>query len=236
MTNADPATALWFQIVDGVSVIKSFILFIPFMISAVGGFMFAGFGTAATGYYTPFVYAGSILMSIGTGLLMTVQPQYTSRAKWVGFQILIGAGIGLGEEQGLCMVQTTLPEIDVATGIGIILFAQTFGGALFVSVVQAIFPENISKALKTVAPDLDPHSVLDGAMTTFSGNSSTQTSAELQAVYGIAIKEALRVGLLLATISIVGALMYDWKSLKTSKNDGSCQRNSDIDLDHVAGV
>ncbi|TGO14892.1 hypothetical protein BTUL_0047g00540 [Botrytis tulipae] len=83
---------LWFQIVDGVSVINSSILFIPFMISVVGGFMFAGFGTAAAGYYTPFVYAGSIIMSIGTGLLMTVQPQYTSRAKWVGFQILIRAG------------------------------------------------------------------------------------------------------------------------------------------------
>ncbi|THV45738.1 hypothetical protein BGAL_0455g00040 [Botrytis galanthina] len=219
MTNTDPAIALWFQIVDGVSVIKSSILFIPFMISVVGGFMFAGFGTAATGYYTPFVYPGSILMSIGTGLIMTVRPQYTSRAKWVGFQILIGAGIGLGEEQGLYMVQTTLPEIDVATGIGIILFAQTFGGAPFVSVAQAIFLENISKALKTLAPNLGPRSVLDSAMMAFPDDSSTQMSAELQAVYGVAIKEALGVGLLLAAISIVGALMYDWKSLKTSKND-----------------
>ncbi|TGO56223.1 hypothetical protein BOTNAR_0228g00030 [Botryotinia narcissicola] len=158
---------LWFQIVDGVSVIKSSIIFIPFMISVFGDFMFAGFGTAATGYYTPFVYAGSIIMSIGTGLLVTVLSQYTSRAKWVGFQILIGAGIGLGEEQGLYM---------------------TFGRALFVSVAQAMFLENISKALKTVAPNLDPHSVLDGAMTSFPGGSSTQISAELQTVYGIAIK------------------------------------------------
>ncbi|KAF7904464.1 hypothetical protein EAF00_001798 [Botryotinia globosa] len=151
------AIALWFQIVDVVSVIKSFILFIPFMISVVGGFMFAGFGAAATGYYTPFVYAGSIFIT----------------PKWVGFQILIGAEIGLGEEQGLYMVQTTLPEIDVATGLGIILFAQNFGGALFVSVAQAIFLENISQALKTLAPNLDPRSVLDGAMTAFPGDSST---------------------------------------------------------------
>ena len=69
-------------------------------------------------------------MSTGTGLLITVRPQHTSRAKWVGFQIRCGAGIGLGEEQGLYMVQTTLPENGVATGVGIILFAQTFGGAL----------------------------------------------------------------------------------------------------------
>ncbi|KAF5878452.1 putative mfs transporter protein [Botrytis fragariae] len=222
---------LWFQIVDGVSVIKSSILFIPFMISVVGGFMFAGFGTAATGYYTPFVYAGSILMSIGTGLLMTVEPQRTSRAKWVGFQILCGAGIGLGEEQGLYMVQTTLLEDDVATGIGIVLFAQTFGGALFVSVAQAVFLEKISKALKTLAPNLDPHSVLDGASTVLSGSSNIQTSVELQAVYGVAIKEALRVGLILATISSVGAVMYDWKSLKTKRNDGRDESSSNHELE-----
>ncbi|KAI9643370.1 hypothetical protein NHQ30_007989 [Ciborinia camelliae] len=227
---------LWFQIVDGVSVVKSAILFIPFMISVVGGFMFAGFGTAAIGYYTPFVYAGSILMSIGTGLLMTVRPQHTSRAKWVGFQILCGAGIGLGEEQGLYMVQTTLHENDVATGLGIIFFAQTFGGALFVSVAQAVFLENISKALKTLAPNLDPHSVLDGASAALHGSSNAQASAELQAVYGVAIKEALRVGLILATVSSLGAVLYDWKSLKTKNDDGNDERNSGHELADVVAV
>lgn len=178
--------------------------------------MFAGFGTAATGYYTPFVYAGSILMSIGTGLLTTVQPHLTSRAKWIGFQILCGVGIGFGEEQGIYMVQTTLPEKDVAIGVGIVFFAQTFGGALFVSVAQAVFLENISKALKTIAPNLDPQSVLNSASA-----GSAQTSPELQAVYAPAIKNALRVGMILATVSSLGALLYDWKSLKAKNDDGS---------------
>lgn len=171
--------------------------------------MFAGFGTAGTGYYTPFVYAGSVLMSVGTGLLMTVHPHQTSRARWVAYQIICGAGIGLGEEQGLYMVQTTLSENDVATGIGLILFAQTFGGALFVSIAQLVFLENISKALKTLAPSLNPKSVLDGE--------STGSSTELRAVYGIAIKDAFRVGLILATASTLGAVLYDWRSLKTRR-------------------
>ncbi|KAJ5810633.1 Major facilitator superfamily domain general substrate transporter [Penicillium pulvis] len=204
---------LWFQIVNGVSAVESGILFIPFMVSVVGGFMFAGFGTAGTGYYTPFVYAGSVLMSIGTGLLMTVRPHHTPRARWVGFQIICGAGIGLGEEQGLYMVQTTLSENDVATGIGLILFAQTFGGALFVSVAQLLFLENISKALKTLAPNLSPKSVLDGE--------TTGSSPELQAVYGVAIKDSLRVGLILAAASTLGAVLYDWKSLRTKDDNGS---------------
>lgn len=204
------------------------------MLSVVGGFMLAGFGTAATGYYTPFVYAGSILMSIGTGLLMTVLLQHTSRAKWVGFQILCGAGIGLGEEQGLYMVQTTLPENDVATGVGIILFVQTFGGALFVSVAQSVFLENISKTLKTLAPNLDPHSVLNGALTGLPGSTHSQVSPELQAIYGVAIKDALRVGLILATVSSLGAVLYDWKSLKTKRDHGNEERSSGYELQQVA--
>ncbi|KAF7527404.1 hypothetical protein PCG10_002807 [Penicillium crustosum] len=216
---------LWFQIVNGVSAVESAILFIPFMLSVVGGFMFAGFGTAATGYYTPFVYAGSILMSIGTGLLMTVQPRHTSRAKWVGFQILCGAGVGLGEEQGLYMVQTTLPENDVATGIGLVLFAQTLGGALFVSVAQAVFLKNISKALKTLAPNLNPKSVLNGV--------SAGSSPELRAAYALAIKDVFRVGLTLGTVSSLGAMLYDWKSLKTKRDNGNGECSSNHELEHV---
>ncbi|OJJ95696.1 hypothetical protein ASPACDRAFT_35954 [Aspergillus aculeatus ATCC 16872] len=204
---------LWFQLVDGISVVDSSIMFIPFMCSVVGGFVCAGFGTAATGYYTPFVYGGSILMSVGTGLIATVRPHQTPRARWIGYQILCGAGIGLGEEQGLYMVQTTLPEEDVATGLGIVLFAQTFGGAVFVSVAQAVFLEHITAALRTLAPDVDPYSVLGGA--------STATSPALQSVYAVAIKDALRVGLVLATVSSLGALLYDWHSLKRKGEDGS---------------
>ncbi|KAJ5167730.1 uncharacterized protein N7482_003324 [Penicillium canariense] len=222
---------LWFQLVNGVSAVESAILSIPFMLSVVGGFMFAGFGTAATGYYTPFVYAGSILMSIGTGLLTTVQPHLTSRATWIGFQILCGAGIGFGEEQGIYMVQTTLPEKDVAIGVGIVFFAQTFGGALFVSVAQTVFLANISKVLKKIAPNLDPQSVLDSA---YAG--SAQTSPELQAAYAPAIKSALRVGMILATISSLGALLYDWKSLKAKNDDRNNEPSRDCGTEQEAQV
>ncbi|KAJ5358404.1 uncharacterized protein N7496_010817 [Penicillium cataractarum] len=194
-------------IVNEVSAVQSAILFIPFMLSVVGGFMLAGFGTAITGYYTPFVYAASILMSLGTGLLTTVHPHQTTRAKWVGFQILCGAGI----------------EDDVATGIGLILFAQTFGGALFVSVAQAVFLQSIGKALKALAPGLDAESVLDG---------QARETPELQAVYAVAIKDALRVGLVLATVSSLGAVLYDWKSLKNKSDDGNGEQSRGNVLEH----
>ncbi|PYH86105.1 MFS general substrate transporter [Aspergillus uvarum CBS 121591] len=216
---------LWFQLVDGTSAVESAIMFIPFMCSVVGGFVCAGLGTAATGYYTPFVYGGSILMSVGTGLIATVRPHQTPRARWVGYQILCGAGIGLGEEQGLYMVQTTLPEEDVATGLGIVLFAQTFGGAVFVSVAQAVFLEHITAALRTLAPHVNPYSVLGGA--------ATVASPALQRAYAVAIKDALRVGLILAAVSSLGALLYDWRSLKGTREEGTEGRGGGHELVYV---
>ncbi|KAJ6084562.1 hypothetical protein N7486_011362 [Penicillium sp. IBT 16267x] len=107
-------------------------------------------------------------------------------------------------------------------------FAQTFGGAFFVSVAQLVFLDNISKALKTLAPNLSPKSVLDGV--------SAGSSPELQAVYGLAIKDALRVGLILAAVSTLGAMLYDWKSLKTKRGDENHERGDEQKRENVEGV
>lgn len=124
------------------------------------------------------------------------------------------------------MVQTRLPKNHEATVIGLILFAQTLGGALFVSVAQAVFLENISKALETLAPNLNPKSVLNGV--------STDSSPELRAVYALAIKAVFRVGLILGTVSSLGAVLYDWKSPKIKRDDGSDGRSSNYELEHIA--
>jgi hypothetical protein len=47
------------------------------------------------GYYLPWAVASGILTSIGGGLLSTLTP-YTETGKWVGYQILAGAGRGAG--------------------------------------------------------------------------------------------------------------------------------------------
>jgi hypothetical protein len=47
------------------------------------------------GYYLPFSVAGAILIAIGNGLLATLSPS-TSTGKWIGYQILLGVGRGIG--------------------------------------------------------------------------------------------------------------------------------------------
>jgi hypothetical protein len=47
------------------------------------------------GYYLPWAVVCGILISIGGGLLSTLTPT-TTTGKWVGYQIIAGAGRGAG--------------------------------------------------------------------------------------------------------------------------------------------
>ena len=57
------------------------------MLSMVVASIAGGLATHKVGYYTPFAIVGSCLMSVGAGLLATLQVD-TGEGKWIGYQIL----------------------------------------------------------------------------------------------------------------------------------------------------
>lgn len=111
---------------------------IPLVLGLVITSLIGGFAITVLGYYTPFVIGSSVLMAIGAGLLTTFDPS-TGSPKWIGFQVLFGAGVGFGMQQPLIAVQAVLPARDVPIGTAMIMFCQTLGGALFISVAQNVF-------------------------------------------------------------------------------------------------
>jgi hypothetical protein len=64
------------------------------MMAVVLTSMGAGIIISITGHYYPFLVFGPAFTPIGGGLLYTVT-QFTSTAKLVGYQILLGSGVGL---------------------------------------------------------------------------------------------------------------------------------------------
>lgn len=84
-----------FQAVQGVSAVESGIRNLPLVLSTTVFSIIAGGATTALGYYTPWMIIGSVLMSIGAGLISTWNPS-TKIGAWLGYQIIYGAGIGVG--------------------------------------------------------------------------------------------------------------------------------------------
>jgi len=79
----------------------------------------AGILVTILGYYTPFCIISTVLMSIGAGLLTTLEVT-TGMPKWIGYQLLFGAGVGFGMQQSIIAVQAVLELKDVATGTAVV--------------------------------------------------------------------------------------------------------------------
>lgn len=187
-----------------------------------------------------------MVMAIGAGLLLLFRV-HTPQSMWcvisnqppataflliharLGFQIVFGAGAGLGLELANIAVQTVLPEKDVSIGTALVVFARSLGGAIFVSVGQTVFSNRIVSGMLDRAPEIDPSVVIQAGATELQQtvrqaglNGADQLIALVLEVYNDAIVQTFVLALALACISIVGALGVEWRTVKhPEQNVGS---------------
>ncbi|THV69605.1 MFS transporter [Aureobasidium pullulans] len=207
---------IWFQAIKGVSATKSGIMSLPLILGVVICSVVAGGLVTTFGYYSPFMWASSVLMAIGAGLLSTFKVD-TGHAEWIGYQALFGIGVGLGMQQILIAVQTVLPAADIPTGTAIVMFFQTLGGALFISVGQNVFTNKLVSGLKAAVPDLDPAIVLSTGATELKSAIGEQYRDGVLQAYNDALTNSYYVAVALATLSIIGSAAVEWKSVKGKK-------------------
>lgn len=173
----------------------------------------AGGAVTALGYYTPFMFASTIFMSIGAGLLTTFTP-VTGHSAWIGYQFIFGAGVGFGMQQTLVVVQTVLPKEDIPIGTAVMMFAQTLGGALFISVGQNVFTNSLLKNLKAVVPDLDTNIVLTTGATELRNRIAPQFIDGVLSAYNKTINQTFYVSVAAAVASILGVSLIQNRSMK----------------------
>jgi hypothetical protein len=85
---------LYFQGVKGVSATHSGIQTLPLLISVVVFSISGGITVTLFGYYTPLMIFGMSIFTVGVGLLSTLNPN-TPLARWFGYEVLTGAGVGM---------------------------------------------------------------------------------------------------------------------------------------------
>lgn len=207
---------IWFQAIKGVSATKSGIMNLPAILGLVIISMTAGGIVTVVGYYTPFMLLSSVLMAIGAGLLSTFEVD-SDHSKWIGYQFIFGAGVGFGMQQTLIAVQTTLPQADIPIGTATMMFTQTLGGALFISVGQNVFTNQLLKNLKTVVPGLDPAFVLTVGATELKNRIPKDMLPGVLTAYNLTLTQVFYVSVATGALSIIGAAFVEWKSMKGKK-------------------
>ncbi|RYP71127.1 hypothetical protein DL771_005061 [Monosporascus sp. 5C6A] len=209
---------LWFQAVQGVGAIESGTRNLPMLIGNMIGTTIAGILVVVIGYYAPFMYIGTVITSLGAGLLTLFNPG-TMSAQWIGYQAMVGLGIGFGWQQPLVAVQTALDLKDVPVATAILSFTQTVGGSIFVSVAQAVFSNKLVQELSTRAPGLDPEIVLEGGAGDIANLVPQQYLPEVIMSYNNGLTNSFVVGTAMVAASILGCVFVEWNSVKGVKRD-----------------
>jgi hypothetical protein len=192
---------------------------IPFVLAVLVGSIFASACTQGFGYYVPSMFACAIIVPIAMGLFTTFQTD-TGHAKWIGYQVLIGLGIGLGILQSSVAAQTCLQIIDIPTGISLMFLGQELGGAVFVSVGQNILSSRFISGLAAAKiPGLDPGIVVNAGATNIRDIVKPEYLDAVLKAYNHAITTIFDVAKGTSCVLIVGALFMEWKNVKAKVQD-----------------
>ncbi|KAH8692008.1 MFS transporter [Talaromyces proteolyticus] len=221
---------LWLQVIKNDSSESSGIMTLSLVIAMVVTSLLTAILITVIGYYTPFMILASILMSVGGGLLSTLDTNASSK-KYIAFQIIFGSGVGCGIQQSMVAIQAAVNGSGsrnsssssssgsngsaVSMGTAIMTFAQTLGGAIFIAVAQNVFENKLSNGIVAAkVPGLDSQAILKIGATELRNTVESQYWDAVSHAYNAAIDDTFRVATIVAAVSILGALGMEWISIK----------------------
>ncbi|KAI0171781.1 MFS general substrate transporter [Hypoxylon sp. FL1284] len=218
---------IWFQGIQGVSAVDSGIRLLPTVIGQAVASLAGGAAIQRVGYYNPFMLASIVAMCVGAGLLTTLQVD-TSEGKWIGYQILYGAGLGTTLQAPLLAAQTVLPPEDVPIGTSLMFFSQLLGGSIFVSVGQNLFDNNFVQDLRGVS-GVNASTILQQGATAITQIPEPTKGFVVQA-YNSALRPVFIAGLVMSCLTFLGAAGMEWKSLKRKPSEGGADNRSNEEV------
>lgn len=231
---------IYFQSIDGTSPTTSGVRNLPLILAVTVATIVSGALISATGYFTPILIGGAAVAAIGSGLLYTLDIG-TSTGKWIGYQILAGAGYGIAFQVPMISTQGTVDPSDLSPATAIVLCRsnyraregtcsswsnvvklvfQTVGGSFYLSGAQSAFLNEMVKRLVVTAPTVDPAVVIVTGASELRKFPEEVLPGILQA-YMRGIKIALSLAIVGSGVAFLASLGSRWKKLNTKNVSGA---------------
>ncbi|CAI7604415.1 unnamed protein product [Penicillium bialowiezense] len=208
---------IWFQAVKEDTASQSGINNLPMVVSMIVCSALGGVLVNFVGYYTPLMFAGSAFLTIGSGMCTTFTAE-SGTLQWVGYQVILGLGAGVGFQQCINALQTVLTVQDIPVGIAIITFAQSLSGAMFIAIAQNVFENRLVASITKYAPKANPQALLKAGVSHLAQQVSNDLLPSVLYAYNIAITQTFYVSVAAAMLSFIGAGLVEWKSMKRRQN------------------
>ncbi|KAJ4424724.1 hypothetical protein N0V82_000652 [Gnomoniopsis sp. IMI 355080] len=134
---------LYFQSVKQASPFRSGLLILPLIITQAVGEIFAGVLIHRTGRYRETIWAGAVLMTIGTGLYILFGTD-TSVATIVGLEIFGALGPSLLFQGPMVSIQNSVSQADTAAATAALGFIRISAMSLSVVVGGVVFQNSMN--------------------------------------------------------------------------------------------
>lgn len=197
---------------------------LPVMLAMLVASILFGGVTQNLGYYTPVGMIGSAIMAVGAGLFILLEVD-TSHAKWIGYQIVFGFGMGLSMQTPTIAVQTVLSSGDLPVGMALLFFGQLVGGAIGVPIGTNILNNQLLKKLSGI-PGFHPSLVTSGGVTGLISSLPQELKPAVLLAYNSALQDVFKVGAILTALSFLGIAGLEWRS---TKEGPVAESSSDVD-------
>ncbi|KAI9666987.1 MAG: hypothetical protein M1831_001492 [Alyxoria varia] len=151
---------LYFQSVQQASPIRSGVLLLPLIVVQAITEIIIGYLIHRIGRYREFIWAGSLLMTLGTGLYIVFGAD-TSVAVIVGLEIVGAFGPGLLFQAPVVASQNTVSQRDTSAVTASLLFLRSIGMSLSVVISGVVFQNSMDARQSSLAAAGLSESVLE---------------------------------------------------------------------------
>ncbi|KAI0382677.1 MFS multidrug transporter-like protein [Hypomontagnella monticulosa] len=185
---------IFFQSVQGTTTTESGVRYMAMMIPQIVTLVVVGAVVSKWGYYVPYMIAGAIISSIGSGFLITVDLD-TSTVKWAAYLAVTGIGVGMASQLPYTALQVVLDAIGLAIG-------------------QNLLIAELNRAVPQYTTAVTPVQVLlAGANGLTKLSSSPDVLEALRRAYGQAIRNVLILGLAFACLALLPSCAMEWLNI-----------------------
>jgi len=221
---------IYFQSIDGATPTMSGVYLLPSILAGLLSAVAVGKLVGVVGYYIPFSIASAVLMAIGTGLCGTLGVQ-SSTGEWVGYQILFGAGRGMGMMMPIVAVQNRLSPEMAPIAISLCMFSGMLFGALFLSASATIFTNSLATTIPKYSPQADVAAIIGAGATGFR---QIVPVAELPGVliaYSKSVNRVFYLCAALAALCLPCAFGLGWTNVRVKK-----EKKEQLGVEKAPGV
>lgn len=198
---------------------------------ALGATLGGGFVGKTLLLHPPQLLSG-LLATVGAALLHNLDIN-SSKAWYIGAQIPLGLGCGLGTHIPVTAVQSFAKPEDMSTVTGIVFSEylrshlslylgfslilvtafQTIAGAYFVVAAESIFENRLVEILAQIAPDINPEMILGAGASQLQTHFSKEQLPSILDAYMVGIKDVFAFFMANAAVTVVLVFLIPLKKL-----------------------